>query len=262
MLETGRQTVTAGALAALVAVLPALAAAQMRPDPEATFNAGLAHLREGRAALALEEFKKAVRQDPKNPYFYKGLGLAYARLAVEGARPNQGQLSDAIAAFRKARELNPYYVDLRNDLGSVLVLSGKRAEGKAEFLAAFADPMNPTPELSAYNLGWAYFEEKNYDQAANWYRTSLARNKAHPPAYLGLADALAVTGREDQAVVVLETGVKEAPESAELLLQLGLAYARKGRNPEARARLEEAARKDPGGAVAQRATELLKRVPH
>src|SRR5437773_12006763 len=116
MVETRRRTLVlaAGALAALVALLPAVAGAQMRPDPEANFNAGLAHLREGRAALALEEFKKAIREDPKNPYFYKGLGLAYAR---------QNKLGDAVAAFRKAMELNPYYVDLRNDLGSVLVLS-------------------------------------------------------------------------------------------------------------------------------------------
>jgi Tfp pilus assembly protein PilF len=255
MVETQRRTLVlaTGALAALVAVLPAVAAAQMRPDPEASFNAGLAHLREGRAALALEEFKKAIREDPKNPYFYKGLGLAYAR---------QNKLGDAIAAFRKAMELNPYYVDLRNDLGSVLVLSGKRDEGKAQFLSAFNDPMNPTPEISARNLGQAYFEEKHYDQSTNWYRTSLARNKAYPDAYLGLADTLAITGREDEAVVVLETGAKEAPDSAEMLLRLGQAYEKKGRHPEARARLEEAARKDPGGAVAQRATELLKRVPH
>jgi Flp pilus assembly protein TadD len=238
--------------AAVILALPVVAAAQARPDPEANFNAGIAHLREGRADLALEEFKKAIREDGKNPYFYKGLGLAYAR---------QNKLSDAIAAFRKARELNPYYVDLRNDLGSVLILSGKRAEGKAEFLAAFNDPMNPTPEISARNLGQAYFEEKNYDHAINWFRTSLARNKAYPDAYLGLADGLAIAGREDEALVVLETGAKETPDSAEVLLRLGQAYEKKGRHPEARAKLEEAARKDPGGAVAQRATEWLKRVP-
>src|SRR5207245_2181820 len=122
-------------------------------DSEASFNAGLAHLRENRPALALEQFKKAVKEDPKNAYAYKGLGLTYAQL---------GKLSDAVASFRKALELNPYYVDVRNDLGSALVLSGKRAEGKAEFLAAFNDPTNPTPEMSARNLGQAYLEEKNY----------------------------------------------------------------------------------------------------
>src|SRR5207245_3641150 len=226
--------------------------AQMKTDPEANFNAGVAHLREGRAALALEEFRKAIQQDPKNPYFYKGLGLAYAR---------QNKFGDAITAFRKARELNPYYVHLRNDLGSVLLLSGKRAEGKAEFLAAFNDPMNPTPEISSRNLGQAYLEEKSYEQARNWFQTSLARNKSYPDGYLGLADTLLAVGRGEEALVVLETGVKEVPDSAELLLRLGQAYENAGRHVEARTRLEEAARKDPGGSVGQRATEWLKRVP-
>ena len=44
--------------------------------------------------MALEEFKKAVSQDDKNPYFYKGLGT---RL-----RASSGSAKDAIEAFRKA----------------------------------------------------------------------------------------------------------------------------------------------------------------
>src|SRR5437870_11387672 len=106
---------------ALVAA-PALAAAQA-PDAESTFNAGLYHLREGRPAMAVEEFKKAVRQDGKNPYFQKGLGQAY--LAV-------GKYDDAVSSFRRALELNPYYADVRNDLGTALVLAGRRNEGKHE----------------------------------------------------------------------------------------------------------------------------------
>src|SRR5438552_16821664 len=121
---------------ALVAA-PALAFAQ-GPDAESTFNAGLNHLKEGRPAMAVEEFKKAVRQDGKNPYFQKGLGQAY--LATK-------KFDEAISSFRHALELNPYYVDVRNDLGTALVLSGRRTEGKHEFLAAYNDPTNPTPEI-------------------------------------------------------------------------------------------------------------------
>ena len=128
------------------------------------FSTGVMHLREGRVDLALEEFKKAVKEDGKNPYFQKGLGLAYSA---------KREWKVAIAAFRKALELNPYYVDVRNDLGAALIGSGEREAGKKEFLTAFSDPTNPTPEMSARNLGQAYLEEKNYDEALNWYRTSV-----------------------------------------------------------------------------------------
>ena len=62
----------------LLAAPPGPAAAQGELDAESHFNAGLMHLREGRAKLALAEFKQATKKDKKNPYFYKGLGLAHA----------------------------------------------------------------------------------------------------------------------------------------------------------------------------------------
>ena len=56
------------------AATPALAQDSAEESP----SSGVMHLREGRVDLALEEFKRAVEDDPKNPYFQKGLGLAYA----------------------------------------------------------------------------------------------------------------------------------------------------------------------------------------
>ena len=111
-------------------------------------------MREGRVDMALDDFKKAVKADPKNPYFQKGLGKAYAAKRKWG---------DAIEAFRKALELNPYYVDVRNDLGTALILGGQpRGGARRSSSPLFGDPTNPTPEISARNLGQAYLEEKNY----------------------------------------------------------------------------------------------------
>ena len=240
------------ALAAVMVLVAQQALGQTAQDAEANFNAGLSHMREGRTALALEEFRKAVGKDGKNPYFYKGLGLA---LAAERKFP------EAVEAFRKSLEINPYYVDVRNDLGTALVLSGKRAEGKAEFLAAFNDPTNPTPEVSSRNLGQAYFEEKSYAEAANWFRTSVNRNKSYPDAYLGLTDSLLKLGRIEEAVLHLETAVKECPNVASVRLALGEAYFKAGRFGEAKAELEEARKKDPVGPSGRRAIEVLKQFP-
>ena len=239
------------ALVALVA-LAAPALAQSPPQAETRFSTGVMHLREGRVDLALEEFKRAAKEDPKNPYFQKGLGLAYAA---------KRQWKDAIEAFRKALELNPYYVDVRNDLAAALIGSGDREAGKKEFLGAFSDPTNPTPEISARNLGQAYLEEKNYPEAINWFRTSLNRNKDYPDPYLGLADSLVGLGKVDEAVVQLEKGVAAIPGDPALLLALGQALYKAGRFSESRERLEEAVRKDPIGPAGRAAAEQLKALP-
>jgi tetratricopeptide (TPR) repeat protein len=231
------------------------------------------HLREGRVDLALEEFKRAVKEDSKNPYFQKGLGLAYAakasreresRRTPAGGPPSKEEAEawrEAIACFRKALELNPYYTDVRNDLATALIGSGDREAGKKEFLAAFSDPTNPTPEISARNLGQAYLEEKSYSEAINWFRTSLNRNKKYSDPYLGIADALLASDRLEEAVAQLEAGVAEVPEDPALTLALGQALYRAGRFGEARTRLEEVVRKDPAGPAGRTAAEQLKALP-
>jgi tetratricopeptide (TPR) repeat protein len=215
---------------------------------EIYFNPGRMHLQEGRAALAVEQFKKAVQADPKNSYALKGLGDAYLQL---------GKFDDAVGALRKSLIANPYYVDVHNDLGTALILSGKREDGKNEFSTAFNDPTNPTPELSARNLAQAYFEEKNYPEAANWYRTAINRNRKYPDAYLGLVDALLALNRNDDAIGFLEAGIKELPKNACMQLQLGQSYFRAGRLAEARTALESSRRNEPQGECGKRAGDVL-----
>jgi Tfp pilus assembly protein PilF len=226
--------------------------AQAGNDAESRFNVGLTHLRENRPAMAVEQFKQAIKEDGKNPYFYKGLGVAYLQLR---------KYDDAVQALRKSLEINPYYVDVRNDLGAALLLSGRRAEGKAELLRAYNDPTNPTPDLSARNIGQAYFEEKDYDQAANWFRSSIGKNKALGDSYLGLADCLSALNQGAEAIVILEAGLKEVPDHLGILLALGQSYFNTGRLSEARAKLEEVGRKDPRGPAGRRAGEMLKNFP-
>jgi Tfp pilus assembly protein PilF len=235
---------------------PLLAAAANPPalktDPEAQFNSGLTHLREGRVDLAVEAFKAAVKEDGKNAYFYKGLGLAYM------AKRDAGKAADA---FRKGLELNPYYADLHNDLGSALSLAGKRDEARKEFLVAFNDATYPTPEMAARNMGQAYLADKNYAEAQNWFRTAITRNKDYPEGYLGLAQTLLAQDQTEQAVAQLELGSKQLPDSLALTLALADACYKAGRFNEARGYYEQVARKDPTGALGRRALERLRTFP-
>jgi tetratricopeptide (TPR) repeat protein len=260
-------------LAVALAALAVPALAQSPPQAETRFSTGVMHLREGRVELALEEFRKAVREDSKNPYFQKGLGLAYAakaskereaRRAPAGSPPSKEEAEawkEAIACFRRALELNPFYSDVRNDLAAALIGSGDRDAGKKEFLAAFSEPTNPTPEISARNLGQAYLEDKSYAEAIEWFRASLGRNKKYSDPYIGIADALLATDRVQEAVAQLEAGVAEMPEDPSLLLALGQTLYKAGRFGEARARLEEALRKDPAGPAGRTAADQLKALP-
>lgn len=238
---------------ACLLVLPAAARAQkVEDDGESNFAAARTHLQDGRTDMAISEFRAAIKKNDKNPYFYHGLGVALAK---------KNELKDALEAFRKSLELNPYYVQVRNDIGSVLLLMGQREEGKKELIEAFNDPTNSAGEVTSRNLGNAFFEEKKYEDAVSWYRTSVSRNRGYPDAYLGLSDSLTALGRNDEAVVQLETGLKEIPDYPPLMLALGRAYLEAGRFKDARGELEETVSKDPVGTSGRKAKELLKSVP-
>lgn len=235
---------------------PARAAAQAPAatlDAESRFTMALQQMRDGRVEAAIEEIKRAIKDDSKNPYFHKGLGVAYMQI---------GSHDKAIDAFRKALDLNPYYTDVRNDLGTALVLAGKRDEGKREYLTAFNDPTYNTPEVAARNLAQAAFEEKSWDEALRWYRTAAQRNPKYSPAWLGLADVYVVLGRPEEAVAQLQAAQREMPDSIEVRLGYGEACYRAGRLSDARSALEDVARKDPAGPTGRRAVELLKNFPH
>jgi Tfp pilus assembly protein PilF len=238
----------AGVAALVAASLVARpSAAQGPPDAETSFNSGLQHLRENRPQMALEEFKRAVKLDDKSPYFQKGLGLAYSQL---------GKYDDAVIAFRRALQINPYYVDVRNDLGAALVLSGKRTEGRAEWIAAYNEPTNPTPDMSARNLGQSYLEEGNFQESANWFRSSLGKNPKQVDAYTGLAAALAGLQRPEEAVPVLEAALKDAPgETSCCWLSATCCIARAASTKRGRW-LDEVIKKSPGSPEGRRASEM------
>lgn len=240
---------------ALLAFLTALAVAPVAraedAEAEAMFRAGLEHMRAGRAEIALEEFQRAVKRDAKNCYFHKGVGVANLYL---------NRLPEAIASFRCALEVNPFYVDARNDLGTALVLAGQRDEGKKELLRAFNDPMNPTPQVTARNLGRAFYDEQQYEQAESWFRSSATRSPRYVDAHTSLAETLIRLNRIDEAISHLERAVQTTADDPAVVFALGEAYYRAGRFKDARPRLELVVKKGANPALTAKAEELLKHI--
>ena len=248
--------------AVLFATSPVLA---QNPEAEMRFNTGVRMLRDGFPERALSEIQEALKKDPRNAFYLKGLGITYAQLADKCKESDSAgrdlNLKKAVEAAQKALTLNPDYVDVRNDLGTALLRLGKRTEGKAELARAFSDPQCPTPEVTAWNLGQAFFEEKGYSEALTWFQAAQNKNKTLAVAYVSIADVLLATGQPENAILQLEGGMKETGGPAALQLALGDAYQRAGRFQDARAAYEQVMKKDPLGASGRQAMEKLKGFP-
>jgi hypothetical protein len=122
----------------------------------------------------------------------------------------------AIAAFRRGAKLNPDYPPLRSEMALALIQSGMRLE-----------PANPLSARFAY-------------QEAIGSDSSLA------DAYNHLAFSHYATGTLDTAIMVLQLGLQNAADKAELRANLGKIYLSVSRPAEAAASFRAALALKPG----------------
>jgi tetratricopeptide (TPR) repeat protein len=108
-----------------------------RENIDAALNLGGAYILSKRFVEAVQVLEPLSRRDPDNPMVWTNLGAAYLGNPILAKDNDQQQ---AIAAFKKAIELNP-----------------------------------AAPNV-AYNLGLIYRDRQEIDQALHWFRRALQVN--------------------------------------------------------------------------------------
>ena len=112
-------------------------------DPQAHYTQAWTLAREGQIAGATNEFEKAVALRPSDYVLWLDLGNARAQ-----ARNHDG----ALAAFREAARLAPYYARPPWDTGQFLLRVGRRDEAFDELRLAMASRPTLLPEVT--ELAW------------------------------------------------------------------------------------------------------------
>ncbi len=216
---------------------------------------------------AIAALRQAVASSPKRPESHQAQNLLGLMLGRKGAPGD-----DVLAAFRAAIRIRPDYAEAHNNLGLVLIQSGKDEEGIAALREAVR--LAPAYAEARTNLGAALTSTdaeagiKELEEAlrlapgsvkalfnlAVAYGTSPAHGPKKeiehlekvielapdfPRAHLALGKALLQEGKAADAVTALQNAVKLAPESGEANYQLGLALVRAGRKEEAAAQLKK-----------------------
>jgi Tfp pilus assembly protein PilF len=155
---------------------------------------------QGKTGLAREQYRFAVRQDPKNGRAWSLLGdIAY----------REKDYRDAENAYGKARDLDPANGDLLNNLAWVSVQQNKRL-GKAQELVQAA--LERTPAHRPYyldTLGVILLKEGNIPDAIAALKESTETIPGDQPVFLAeayrhLADAYKAAGDEAAANEALQ----------------------------------------------------------
>jgi tetratricopeptide (TPR) repeat protein len=133
----------------------------------------------------------------------------------------RGQFDEAIAALRKATELDTKYSPSYTSLGLALRKKGRKREALAAFQKAVT--LGPNDANAHYNRGLALYADGQLDEAIVAYQRAVALKPGYAKAHVNLGAAYHATGRLDEAIASYRKGISLDDSYAECHCNLGLA---------------------------------------
>lgn len=131
----------------------------------------------------------------------------------------EGNLEEAIAAYRRAIELNPDLSWSHHNLGEALAKLGKLEEAIAAFRRAIE--LNPDFSWSYHHLGDALDRQQQWEKAVVAFRRAIELNPEHFGSYVGLGQSLAKLGQLDEAIAAYRRASELNPEADWIQYRLG-----------------------------------------
>jgi adenylate cyclase len=153
--------------------------------------------------LAEQHVHTALALDDNDPWSHFALGL------LETLRSQQ---EEAIAAFRRAIELNPNFALAHGCLGGSLAFAG-RSDAALEAIerALRMSPYDPFAPLFSHFAAMAHFVGEDYAKGVERERIALRSRPALLPARRLLAACLVELGQVDEARVIVSDALKTNP---------------------------------------------------
>ncbi|HET90452.1 MAG TPA: tetratricopeptide repeat protein, partial [Chloroflexi bacterium] len=183
-----------------------------------------------RAALELAE---QLGNTELQTWAFNGLGNVYSAL---------GRHDEALAAYRRAVELDPDYATPHNGLGNVYSDLGRHDEAIAAYHRAVE--LDPEDAYPHNGLGTVYAALGRYDDAVAAFQRAIQLDPDDAP-HNGLGNVYRDLGRHDEAIAAYRRAVELDPEDAYPHNGLGNVYSDLGRHEEALAAYRRAVELDP-----------------
>ena len=195
---------------------------------------GALQVSEGHGESALEELRRAIRDNPDNAeaYYLLGhtcialgrepLGKAYLqcfRRLQENSRP--------LLDYKTAILLNPNGVQGFFDLGAVYSRIGRYEAARQAYTVALR--IDPSHVDARNNLGNIYLRRGEIDAAIDSYRRAIETDSRYAKAHNNLGFALVLAGDPELAVAQFEKALSLDPEYTQARLNLEKVLSRQGK---------------------------------
>jgi len=222
----------------------------LRQQGEASRDLAEAYMTDGNSTSALRELLKAEPMIPDDPFLHNDLGLVYM---------SKKRYELAIESFKKSIILNPDYIPARNNLGTAYLAQAQWDAAIEIFRELSGNLLYGTPHYPLSNLGWAYYNKKDYRLAEKYYLEALRIEPEFIIAMRGLAKTYIETGKISEAIEKLKKAVTLAPRVPELYFDLGEAYELAGDRNKAVSAYRKVVSISPESDLGSRAADRLKK---
>lgn len=160
----------------------------------------------GRTDQTKKLLEKAIQLSPAFSDALNMLGTIFHR---------EGAFNRSIQLFERAITANTGYFEPQVNLGGSLLAAGRFEEAERENLRALE--MRPEDALANVQMGITLFYRKEHERAIPYLRKAAELDPFAPTqAQLYLCDALALTGKKQEAVAALEDYIRRHPDSPEV----------------------------------------------
>jgi Tfp pilus assembly protein PilF len=212
---------------------------------------GEANIMQGDYTTALRELLAAAEMNPNDPITHNYLGIVYK---------NKKQTDQAILHFKKAIDIKPGYSQAKNNLGAAYMDMGDWDAAITCFKELSEDLLYATPHFPLANLGWAYYNKKDYQQAEMYYQKAIEVQPNFIIALNGLGQTYLAMGKYPDAIHSFEKAVQFEPRFPWLNFQLAQAYELAGQHDKARLSYGRVIELAPNTDLARDAAEARDRV--
>ena len=152
-------------------------------------------------------------------------------LALGGALTSTGNLHQAITAYRKAVQIDPYNKNARMNLAGLLEHTGNPQEAVQHYVKAIT--IDPKSVRAHYGLGFALQKSGRMEDAIKLYNRTIEIDPRSVIAYNLLGRALKESGKPQEAMQQYRKAIEVDPKSADAHHNLGMALANSGNAAEA-----------------------------
>jgi Tfp pilus assembly protein PilF len=219
---------------------------------------GDAYFRQGDYTRALRYYIEAAKYYDEDADLQYSLGLAYQE---------KGSYDRAIEHFKRALTLKPDMAPARNSLGVAYIKAEDYDQAILVLKQMIEDQsyeIYTTPQYPKYNLGWAYYQKKQYkrsehylQETLDYYETGLPKDAIYIKALRAMGLNALEQSRPEQAITYFEKIIPFAPKWPDLYLDLARAQRLTGNSIRAKEAYQRVIELAPASTLADTAAKEL-----